>query len=193
MGRTKKKSKAAILDECCKIFWKKGFAQTSMKDLEAVTGLKPGSFYHSFQNKEAIFTEVMKHYINTIVEPRIKLFLENTETDPITNLRNVFESIIEIPRKDRWVGCLMTNSSLDIQQISEVKKFIQATFVKFEKGFLKQINRIPHLKNKPLEHHKKLANHLLLSMQGFFVLVRLGSNDEELKRHVHNTFYFIFL
>lgn len=192
MGRIKKKSMATILEESCKVFWEKGFAQTSMKDLEVATGLKPGSLYHSFKNKEAIFIEVMKHYIATVVEPRIKLFLEDTEVNPITNLRNIFDSIIDIPCQHRWIGCLMTNSSLEVQHIPEIKKMIQATFSKFEKGFLEQINRIPDLQNKSFEYRKKLANHLLLSMQGFFVLVRLGAHDEQLQHQVDNTFYFIF-
>lgn len=191
MGRTKKKSMDTVLHECCIVFWEKGYDQTSMKDLEKATDLKPGSLYHYFKNKEQLFQDVLNHYKKSIVEPRIQEFLGNEENNPLVNLRNVFDSIIDLPCDQRWIGCLMTNSTLSAKKIPQVKKMIGGVFSLFEEGFLRQINRVESLRNKPLKHRKKLAKHLLLSMQGFFVLVRLGVGNEELKQHVDDTFYFI--
>ncbi len=192
MGRSKKMSSIEILESACQLFWEKGYSQTSMKDLEQATGLKPGSLYHSFKNKEVLFEQVMQHYIETVVEPRIQTFLEDEENDPQVNLRNVFDSIIEIPCEHRWIGCLMTNTSLEVQNFPKLKKMILEALDKFEQGFLNQLNRIPLVKKKSLTHRKKLAHHLLLSMEGFFVLVRIGADDKRLKKHVNDLFYLLF-
>jgi AcrR family transcriptional regulator len=37
------------------LFWAQGWAGTSMKDLENVLGLKPGSFYAAFGSKDALY------------------------------------------------------------------------------------------------------------------------------------------
>ena len=44
------------------LFWKRGWAGTSLKDLEAVLQMKPGSFYAAFGSKEALFALAMEKY-----------------------------------------------------------------------------------------------------------------------------------
>ncbi|MCV6593786.1 MAG: TetR/AcrR family transcriptional regulator [Silicimonas sp.] len=44
------------------LFWRKGFQGTSLKDLEEVLGLKPGSIYAAFGSKEALFLEALDLY-----------------------------------------------------------------------------------------------------------------------------------
>ncbi len=191
MGRIRKKSTKEILEACCQVFWKKGYAQTSVKDLEKATGLRPASLYHSFESKERLFKEVLEYYSKTVVEGRIQDFLCKETGNPLKNIKKVFDSVIKLPCEHRWIGCLMTNSSVDAHNIPAVKKMAEEVFDAFEKGFLKQLNRVPGLKREPLKHRKKLARHVLLSMQGFFVLVRMGNDDKTLKKHVNDLFYFL--
>lgn len=191
MGRNKKKKTEDILQECCMLFWEKGYAQTSIKDIEKATGLQPGSIYHLFKTKDALYEQVVDHYISTIVQPRLQEFLQVDKGDGLRNIRRVFDSVIEIPCEYRWIGCLMTNTSVEVQQLPVVKKKIQMVFELFEEGFLKQLNRIPALKKKTSAERKKIAGSLLVSMEGFFVLVRLGSDDRQLKKYVDNALYII--
>lgn len=44
------------------LFWAKGYHATSLKDLEAVLGLNPGSIYVAFGSKEALFSEALQQY-----------------------------------------------------------------------------------------------------------------------------------
>lgn len=45
-----------------RVFWRKGYAATSMSDIYAATGLKPGSVYAAFKDKEGLFQQVFEHY-----------------------------------------------------------------------------------------------------------------------------------
>ena len=189
MGRTKKKTGEEILEQCCMLFWEKGYAQTSIKDIEHATGLQPGSVYHQFKNKEALFERVLDHYISTVAEPRLKEFLYTQEGTGLKNIRNVFDSVLAVPAEYRWIGCLMTNSSVEIQNDPAVKKRIQRVFKLFEKGFLNQINRMPAMKKKPLRQHEHLAANLLVAMEGVVVLVRLGIGDKQLKKYIEGVLY----
>ena len=44
------------------LFWKQGWAGTSLKDLEAELKLKPGSFYAAFGSKDALFGLALDTY-----------------------------------------------------------------------------------------------------------------------------------
>jgi len=45
------------------LFWRKGWAGTSMKDLEVVLQLNPGSIYAAFGSKEALYEQAMLQYM----------------------------------------------------------------------------------------------------------------------------------
>lgn len=51
-----------ILTRARDLFWRKGYMGTSLKDLEEVLELKPGSIYAAFGSKEALFSEALDLY-----------------------------------------------------------------------------------------------------------------------------------
>ncbi|MEL7150877.1 MAG: TetR/AcrR family transcriptional regulator [Pseudomonadota bacterium] len=51
-----------ILRRARDLFWRKGYHATSLKDLEQVLELKPGSIYAAFGSKEALFSEALEVY-----------------------------------------------------------------------------------------------------------------------------------
>lgn len=50
------------LDAATELFWRKGYHATSLKDLEAALGMKPGSIYAAFKSKEALFLACLDRY-----------------------------------------------------------------------------------------------------------------------------------
>ncbi|MEL7098173.1 MAG: helix-turn-helix domain-containing protein [Pseudomonadota bacterium] len=51
-----------LIDQARDLFWKQGWAGTSMKDLEKALKLKPGSFYAAFGSKGALFELALDRY-----------------------------------------------------------------------------------------------------------------------------------
>jgi AcrR family transcriptional regulator len=49
-----------ILAEAAKLFYKRGYAATSVRDIANATGLLPGSLYYYVKSKEELFLEVHK-------------------------------------------------------------------------------------------------------------------------------------
>lgn len=62
MGRPKCFDRNEVLDAAIQLFWKKGFADTSLSDLEKATGVNKSGLYSEFKDKEDIFLESVKHY-----------------------------------------------------------------------------------------------------------------------------------
>lgn len=51
-----------VIKKALKLFWTHGYSATSMQQLIKATGLKPGSIYLAFGNKEGLFKEALELY-----------------------------------------------------------------------------------------------------------------------------------
>lgn len=51
-----------LIDRALDLFWQRGWAGTSMKDLEAALDLRPGSFYVAFGSKDALYALALDRY-----------------------------------------------------------------------------------------------------------------------------------
>jgi AcrR family transcriptional regulator len=65
MGRPKLFSREDVLTKAISVFWQKGFAETSLQDLERETGVNKSGLYTEFKNKEDIFLESLRFYLST--------------------------------------------------------------------------------------------------------------------------------
>lgn len=65
MGRSKQYDRASLLKTTTQMFWKKGFADTSLADIEKATGVNKSSLYAEFKGKDDIFTASLEDYIKT--------------------------------------------------------------------------------------------------------------------------------
>jgi AcrR family transcriptional regulator len=65
IGRPKQFSRAAVMEKSIPVFWEHGFADTSLTDLEAATGVNRSGLYTEFRDKEDLFLASLGHYIET--------------------------------------------------------------------------------------------------------------------------------
>ena len=65
IGRPREFDRGAALEAAMLLFWRKGFAATSMNDLCDVMGVRPPSLYAAFGSKEALYLEAIEHYVQT--------------------------------------------------------------------------------------------------------------------------------
>ena len=65
MGRPRKVSREGVLQKALPVFWKYGFACTTLPDLEQATGVNKSGLYAEFDSKEALFLACLRHYVET--------------------------------------------------------------------------------------------------------------------------------
>ena len=53
-------NKNEVVEKLISLFWENGFSASSMQQVVKTIGLKPGSLYLSFGNKEALFRETLE-------------------------------------------------------------------------------------------------------------------------------------
>ena len=66
IGRPREFDRDAALQAAMLLFWRKGFAATSMNDLCDAMGIRSPSLYAAFGSKEALYLEAVEHYVRTI-------------------------------------------------------------------------------------------------------------------------------
>ncbi|MEM8822124.1 MAG: TetR/AcrR family transcriptional regulator [Pseudomonadota bacterium] len=65
MPRPPSYDKDALIDRARDLFWRQGYQGTSMKDLEQVLDLRPGSIYAAFGSKDGVFVSALDRYAET--------------------------------------------------------------------------------------------------------------------------------
>jgi TetR/AcrR family transcriptional repressor of nem operon len=66
VARTKGFNENQALEAAMRLFWQKGYAATSLHDLEIGTGLKRASIYNAFGNKRSLFKRCLSLYIGQV-------------------------------------------------------------------------------------------------------------------------------
>ncbi len=99
-----------LIERARDLFWKRGWAGTSLKDLEAVLQMKPGSFYAAFGSKDALFTLAMEKYAT---DGRERLKALEQEHGPIKALQCFPKMVVEndaAPAK----ACMLSKTLLEL-------------------------------------------------------------------------------
>src|SRR5579862_2965735 len=65
MGRPKNFSREEVLEKAMPVFWKHGFADTSLQDLERATGVNKSGLYTEFRDKEDLFLACLRRYLES--------------------------------------------------------------------------------------------------------------------------------
>src|SRR6202048_4582554 len=65
MGRPKGFSRQQVLEKAMPVFWKHGFSDTSLQDLERATGVNKSGLYTEFRDKEDLFVACLRYYLES--------------------------------------------------------------------------------------------------------------------------------
>lgn len=92
-GRKREFDTQDALDAAMKVFWNKGYFGASLTDLTEGMGINKPSMYSAFGNKEDLFLEATKYYIDHHAKPHADL-LSEPEVDITTRVKNYLMSVV---------------------------------------------------------------------------------------------------
>ena len=104
------KQRRLIMEKSQVLFWEKGYAETSMKDIANECGFRPANIYNFFASKEEILFFILKEEMEEIVNP-IR-FLEYEENDPLQQLRFLIEIHVKITLGEKRASKLLFDTEL---------------------------------------------------------------------------------
>ncbi len=116
MARTASYDRDTALDAAMTLFWHKGYHATSLKDLEAVLNMKPGSIYAAFDSKQNLYLLALERYFTTNRAALMQQFRENPS--PLAGLAAHLRSYAELePTDAARRACMLTKTLVDTQDI----------------------------------------------------------------------------
>src|SRR6266404_3727585 len=66
MGRPKNFNRDGVLEKALPVFWRRGFADASLHELELATGVNKSGLYSEFKDKEDLFMQSLQYYLESL-------------------------------------------------------------------------------------------------------------------------------
>lgn len=112
-GRHRSFDKDLALEKAMRLYWKNGYANTSLSDLTGELGINKSSFYAAFDSKEKLFIEALDRYTRQQLQPTLQQLLDPTQ--PIDQrLRTYLRAIARVfSPPNSPGGCFMVNSTCE--------------------------------------------------------------------------------
>ncbi len=151
------------------LFWRRGYASTSVRELERALDLTAPAIYHRFGSKQALFERALDHYVATIVVPRIAAYLVDTG-DPVVNLYRFYRTA------QSELGCVLTNTGVDEAQPPSVRTRVHAGVETMRRAIADQLARASEagtLRADP----ERTSHALIVAMHGLMAMARTGEPE----------------
>lgn len=123
-----------IIDKSIQLFWKNGYSASSMQQVVKATGLKPGSIYLAFGNKEGLFREALDSYAQKGIA-KISSTLESASSVG-EGICLFLEKIIQESTRENYCSCFLIKTQLELAaEGNELHTFASAKLGEVEKLF----------------------------------------------------------
>ncbi len=186
MPRVKSFDEQEVLSLAMELFWKKGYAATSIQDLVDHLRLTRASIYNAYTDKETLFKRAFDNYI--VTNTKVVIAFLKTQSNTKEGFTKLLEMGIEesVNDKDRK-GCFVVNTTTELipgdpkilEVVSKNKKAFEAIFY----DFLKQGEQKGEFKKgKDL---KAIASLIFTMYNGLRVVAKINPNKKELMSSVH--------
>jgi AcrR family transcriptional regulator len=174
MGRPKNFSREGVLEKALPVFWKYGFADTSLQKLEKATGVNKSGLYAEFADKGDLYLESLRHYSRKRQEDELLI------AKPL-GWKNI-ESFLKLApcRLEGQKGCFSVNS---MNQFAVLPRAAQEIVSK-GRAFLKDLIARNVEAEKPAMKPTVLAEMILTFFTGITMEQHLDGSKASMNRKV---------
>ena len=174
-GRPRAFDRAEALNIALKLFWARGYEQTTVAELCSALGINPPSLYAAFGNKSTLFLEAVRHYEQLYWQAPAERLLASK--DIRAGIHAYFQEAAAILiSPEAPCGCMTVVTAINVNEteteiIAELKKMRQATTEMFTQCLRQalQERQIPLDSNVPV-----LALSLTAFLEGMSLQAREG-------------------
>ncbi|MFF4114895.1 TetR/AcrR family transcriptional regulator [Streptomyces sp. NPDC001714] len=177
MARTREFDIDQATDRAMDLFWRRGYAETSLQDLLQELAIGSGSFYAAFGSKEQLYVRALDRYTSLQGSDLEKALDGTTEIRPA--IRKVLSSMIEADLADPTRGCLVVNTSTQCAEQPAAADRVTAAIRQVESllaGALEQAQARGEI--SPDKDPRKLARFLTTFVQGIRIVGQARTGRE---------------
>lgn len=184
MGRHFEFNREETLTKAMEVFWQKGYKATSIKDITAHTGLKPGSIYNTFGDKHSLFIEAIEHYGEVVTSNILKTL--SAGGSPSENIKKFFTDLVSRPMDKQCKGCLIVNTVVELaNHDGESTKVVKNIISKIEEAFYNSLKKAQELGEISSETDiEALASYYASSTHGLLVTGKAAATRKQMENIV---------
>lgn len=101
-----------VIEKSINLFWQNGFNASSMQQVVKATGLKPGSIYLAFGNKEALFREALESYSRKRAAQMHRVL--DTAPSVGEGICLILEGVVEESTRENYCSCFLIKTRLEL-------------------------------------------------------------------------------
>lgn len=167
MSKSAKFNRADVVEKATNLYWEKGFHGTSMRNLQDVIDMRPGSIYATFGSKENLFKEVLQYYAQVGFSHLSAC--KKASSSPLEALRTFVKSIVINSGKSDPSGmCMLVKSVAELtvengELLSETKRLLRLLETEFAAIFKEAMEQGEISASKDPNH---LAQYLQIQVMG---------------------------
>lgn len=164
------------------LFWRKGYAATSIEDLVDALHLSRSSLYDTFGDKRTLFLEALTFYSQTVLTNVGKLLQESPT--PLAGIEKIFDDLtVGTTAETDAMGCFMVNSIAELTPYDATVTDIAALYSEsFQQLLAKSLARAAAQgevsKAQPPE---AMAAYVFNALQGLRIVMKAGATRAQVR------------
>jgi AcrR family transcriptional regulator len=173
----------AVISSAMEIFWRHGYAASSIDQLTTAMGLSRSSMYKRFRDKDGLFQEVLSTYAQRVLK-RMNAVQASTKRQQLEALFHEF-----LPREGKTArppGCMLARSCTEMADLPPASQAVAREGVMSQRAILDRILR-EGVATGELAAASDIAGlswHFLGVLQAMMNLPQAGASSGELRRVV---------
>ena len=181
MPRVREIDPQAVLADATQIFWRNGYADTSMEDIVSQTGVSRYGLYGTFGNKKELLIAAIRHYDETMSQLLMTSLQDHEASLPA--IINYWRTIAEHAKDETFcAGCLIVNVAVEVApHDSDVSAEVQRIDRKHQALFTRAIQN-GQMKGEVPTHIDAAGSALMMVSlaRGLALMVRAGTDSNTL-------------
>jgi len=187
MARRREFDYDRALDRAMRLFWARGYSNTSVRDLLKVMRIGESSFYNVVRSKQALYLACLKRYNDVVTRRR----LQALESDGPVGLaiRRFFTCVLDElddPKTPRV--CLMAGSlSVDVLAERDLERYVLGEMTLFQDAFVARLEQAQAAGALPPAFPTRAAAQVLITyLQGLFRVIRVLNSRREVEAQLES-------
>ena len=165
-----------------RLFWRKGYAATSVQDLIETLHLSRSSLYDTFGDKRILFIEALKLYSERVISSTARTL--NESPSPIAGIQKVFDDLVAGAGSETGaLGCFMVNSVAELvpydPDVTKIATMYADALQRLFTTLLTQARSQDMLTKK--QTPEQLSAYVFNMIQGIRILIKSGATREQVQ------------
>lgn len=181
MARPRGFDSGEVLDKAKAVFWARGYEGSSISELAAATGLKTGSLYNAFGDKQSLYLKTLDRYGEKEVAAAVA-WIERQDSRGAEAVAGFLKTIAaQVDSGAYRNGCFLCNAAVDRAPVDPATaRRVSANLAPLRQAFHERLKGDP----RTAEAATMLADFALSAYLGMFVMIRGGADGAMVRRAV---------